>query len=91
MYRGRTQTDYQNKHCNINQKWLQSVQEWTQTDYQNKHYNINQKWLHYVQRMDTNGLTKQALQYKPKVATTRTDFGYKQTTKTRPTIETKSG
>jgi len=53
MYRGRTQTDYQNKHCNINQKWLQSVQEWTQTDYQNKHYNINQKCLQYVQRMDT--------------------------------------
>jgi len=39
---------------------------WTQTDYQNKHCNINQKWLHHVQRMDTNRLPKQALQYKPK-------------------------
>ena len=26
MYRGWTQTDYQNKHYNINQKWLQHVQ-----------------------------------------------------------------
>jgi len=25
-----------------------------------------EKWLHHVQRMDTNGLPKQALQYKPK-------------------------
>jgi len=25
MYRGWTQTDYQNKHYNINQKWLQHV------------------------------------------------------------------
>ena len=39
---------------------------WTQTDYQNKHYNINQKWLQHVQRMDTNRLPKQALQYEPK-------------------------
>jgi len=39
---------------------------WTQTDYQNKHYNIKQKWLQHVQRMDTNRLPKQALQYKPK-------------------------
>jgi len=39
---------------------------WTQTDYQNKHYNINRKWLQRVQRMDTNRLPKQALQYKPK-------------------------
>ena len=31
---------------------------WTQTDYQ--------KWLQHVQRMDTNILPKQALQYKPK-------------------------
>ena len=41
MYRGWTQTDYQNKHYNINQKWLQHVQK-MDTDYQNKHYNINQ-------------------------------------------------
>jgi len=39
---------------------------WTQTDYQNKHYNIIQKWLQHVQRMDTDRLPKQALQYKPK-------------------------
>jgi len=39
---------------------------WAQTDYQNKHYNINQKWLQHVQKMGTNRLSKQALQYKPK-------------------------
>jgi len=27
MYRGWTQTDYQNKRYNINQKWLQHVQK----------------------------------------------------------------
>jgi len=32
--------------------------------------------------MDTNRLPKQALQYKPKVATTFTEDGHKQTTKT---------
>ena len=50
---------------------------WTQTDYQNKHYNINQKWLQHVQRMDTNRLPKQALQNKPKMGTTCTDFGHR--------------
>jgi len=59
---------------------------WTQTDYQNKHYNINQIWLQHVQRMDTNRLPKQALQYKPKVATTCTDDEHKQTTKISTTI-----
>ena len=39
---------------------------WTQTDYQNKHYKINKKWPQHVQRIDTNRLPKQALQYKPK-------------------------
>jgi len=59
---------------------------WTQTDYQNKHYSINQKWPQHVQRMDTNRLPKQALQYKPKVVTTCTEDGHKQTTKTSTTI-----
>ena len=59
---------------------------WTQTDHQNKHYNINQKWLKHVQRMDTNRLPKQTLQYKPKVAKTFTEDGHKQTTKTSTTI-----
>ena len=59
---------------------------WTQTDYQNKHYNINQKLLQHVQRMDTNTLPNQALQYKPKVAITRTEDGHKQTTKPSTTI-----
>ena len=86
MYRGWTQTDYQNKHYNINQKCYNMYRGWTQTDYQNKHYNINQKWLQYVQRMDTNRLPKQALQYKPKLATTCTEDGHKQTTKTSTTI-----
>ena len=44
------------------------------------------KLLEHVQSMDTNRLPKQALQYKPKVATTRTEDGHKQTTKTSTTI-----
>jgi len=63
---------------------------WTQTDYQNKQYNINQKWLH-VQRMDTNRLSKQALQYKPKVATTYTEDGHrlpKQALQYKPKVAT---
>ena len=84
MYRGWTQTDYQNKHYNINQKRRRNIgrpkKRW--------------KWLQHVQRMDTNRLPKQALQYKPKkkkehrtteeemeVATTCTVDGHKQTTK----------
>jgi len=54
---------------------------WTHTDYQNQHYNINQKLLQHVQRMDTNRLPKQALQYKPNLATTFIGNGHKQTTK----------
>ena len=45
-----------------------------------------EKWLQHVQRMDTNRLPKQALQYKPKVATTFTEDGHKQTTKTSTII-----
>jgi len=45
-----------------------------------------EKWLQHVQRMDTNILPKQALQYKPKVATTCTENGHKRTTKTSTTI-----
>jgi len=45
-----------------------------------------EKWLQHVQRMDTNRLPKQALQYKPKEATTCTEDGHKQTTKTSTTI-----
>jgi len=59
---------------------------WTQTDYQNKHYNMNQIWLQHVQRMGTDRLPKEALKYKPKVATTYTEDGHKQTTKTSTTI-----
>jgi len=44
------------------------------------------KWLQHVQKMDTKKLPKQALQYKPKVATTCTENGHKQTTKTSTTI-----
>jgi len=44
------------------------------------------KRLQHVQRMDTKRLPKQALQYKPKVATTCTEDGHKQTTKTSTTI-----
>ena len=44
------------------------------------------KWLQHVQRMDTDRLPKQALQYKPKVATTCAEDGHEQTTKTSTTI-----
>jgi len=59
------------------------------TGAQNKTKEIKQyqkKWLQHVQRMDTDRLPKQALQYKPKVATTCTVDGHKQTTKTSTTI-----
>ena len=46
------------------------------TDYQSKHYIINQKWLQHVQRLDTDRLSKQALQYKSKVPTTCTENGH---------------
>jgi len=46
----------------------------------------HKKWLQHVQRMDTNRLPKQALQYKPKLDTTCTEDGHKQTTKTSTTI-----
>ena len=45
-----------------------------------------EKWLQHVQRMDTNRLPKQPLQYKPKVTTTCTEDGHKQTTETTTTI-----
>ena len=59
---------------------------WTQTEYQNKQYNINQKWVQHVERTDTDRLPKQPLQYKPKVATTCTEDGHRQATKTSSTI-----
>jgi len=59
---------------------------WTQTGYQNMHYNINQKWLQNLLRMETNRLPIHALQYKPKVSTTCTENGHKQTYKTSTTI-----
>ena len=47
---------------------------------------MNQIWLQHVQRMGTDRLPKEALKYKPKVATTYTEDGHKQTTKTSTTI-----
>ena len=44
------------------------------------------KWLQHIQRMDTDRLPKQALKYKPKVATTCTEDGHRQATKTSTTI-----
>src|SRR5215469_6134722 len=38
------------------------------------------KWLQHVQRMDTNRIPFIALQYRPNVATTRTEDGHKQNT-----------
>ena len=85
MYRGWTQTDYQNKHYNINKKWLQHVQ-WMDTN------TLPKQALQYKTKVattfteDGHRLPKQALQYKPKVATTCTEDGHKQTTKTSTTI-----
>jgi len=52
---------------------------WTQTDYKTGAQNIvkeieqyQKNWLQHVQRKDTNRLQKQALKYKPKMATTCT-------------------
>ena len=62
---------------------------WQKTGAQNIVKEIKQyrkKWLQHVQRMDTNRLPKQALKYKPKVATSHTEDGHKQTTKTSTTI-----
>ena len=70
----------------MNQKWLKHVQRMDTNRLPNKHYNINRKWLQHVQRMDTNRLPKQALQYKPNVATTCIEDGHKQTTKSITTI-----
>ena len=86
MYRGWTQTDNQNKHYNINQKWPQHVQRMDTNRLPSKHYNINQTLLQHVKRMDTNRLPKQAPQYKSKVAAICTEDGHKQTTKTSTTI-----
>ena len=89
MYRGWTQTDYQNKHYNINQKEEETLDDRgrgggtnfilrinktyqcirQKTGAQNIVKEIKQyqeKWLQHVQRMDTNRLPKQALQYNPK-------------------------
>ena len=77
MYRGWTQTD--------NKRGYNMYRGWTQTD--NKiGYNMYRGWtqtyyqmrLQHVQRMDTNRL--------PNVATTCTEDGHKQTTKTSTTI-----
>ena len=101
MYRGWTQTDYQkwlqhvqrmdtnrlpkvattcteDGYKQTTKSGYNMYRGWTQTDYQ--------KWLQHVQRMDTDRLPKQALQYKPKVATTCTEDGHRQTTKTSTTI-----
>ena len=86
MYRGWTQTDYQNKHYNINQKWLQHVQRMDTNRLPKQELQYKPKWLQHVQRMDRNRQPKQALQYEPKLATTCTEDGHIQTTKTRTTI-----
>ena len=40
MYRGWTQTDYQNS---TRKSGYNMYRGWTQIDYENKHYNINRK------------------------------------------------
>jgi len=86
MYREWTQTDYQNKHYNINLKWLQHV-------YSLNKNRLPKQSLQYKPKVATtriedghNQTTKQALHYKPKLAKTRTEDGHKQTTKPSTTI-----
>ena len=101
MYRRWTQTDYQNrstKHSKGNKTVPGKVatiytedghKETTKTGAQNIEKEIKQyqeMWLQHVQRMDTKRLPKQALQYKPKVATTCTEDGHKQNTETSTAI-----
>ena len=43
---------------------------------------MNKKWLKHLQSKDTNRITKQAIKYKPKLATICTGNGQKQTIKT---------
>jgi len=52
--------------------------EKTKTEYQNKHKNLKQIWLQYVQIMETKRLTKQALKYKPQMATICTEDAHKE-------------
>ena len=75
---GITKLDKETNQCIWDKKGAQKIAK------EIKQY--QKKWLQHVQRMDTNRLSKQALQYKPKVATTCTEDGNKQTTKTSTTI-----
>ena len=86
MYRGWTQTDYQNKHYNINQQWLQHVQRMDTNRLPKQALKYESKVATTRTKMDTHRLPKPALQYKPKVAKTCTENGHKQTTKTSTTI-----
>ena len=86
MYRGWTQTDYLNKHYNINQTWLQHVQRMDTNRLPKQAVQYKPKVATTCTEMDTNILPKQALQYKPKVATTCTEDGHKQTTEPSTTI-----
>jgi len=55
---GITKLDKGKNHCIRQKTGVQNIVN------EIKHY--QKKWLHHVQRMDTNRLPKQALQYKPK-------------------------
>ena len=85
MYRGWTQTDYQNKYYNINRNWLQHLQRMDMDRLPKQALQYKPK-VATTQRMDRNRLPKQALQYKPKLATTHTEDGHGQTTKPSTTI-----
>ena len=73
-------------HYNINQKCLQHVQRMDTNRLTKQAQQYKPKWLQHLQMMDTNRLPNQALQYKPKLATTCTEDGHKQNTKTCTTI-----
>src|SRR5215469_4902936 len=69
---GITKLDKENNQCirekNVAQNIVKEIKQY------------QKKWLQHVQRIDTNRIAFIALQYRPKVATTRTEDGHKQNT-----------
>jgi len=54
MYRGWTQTDYQNKHHNIKQNWLQHVHRMDTNRLLKQALQYKQMWLQHVQNIYMN-------------------------------------
>jgi len=66
MYRGWTQTDYQNKHYNRNQMWIQLVQRTETNRLPKQAIEFELNWLQYVLCLVENRLPNQVLQFKLK-------------------------